>query len=307
MTDFDTQLDYAYVSRYSCQTIRWTRVSKPNEFTDDAKKCAKVLMSIIQTFHRDLYGLFYDIDDNDAAADQINAHAAFLGDALQDYGYILATEFEKQDGELFNDSKTNGEKIKTLLSGLTNSKNDSVLNHLNNFLTLYYKVSHLRTTSSSSAKYPCTVRDMLAWLGGLPYTTVSTKIKQHCKDLIDDDKYNNDDILKTVLTNIDLRVTAACRNAYDVLTAIQGHGHGSQTADYPYAYNLLDNYKNFHYPSKAKATAGVIAGTAGALHHQIGHVPTTQPTKLRVNLGARQMASQIANQTVNQNRLFSPT
>ncbi|GBE63423.1 Spectrin repeat superfamily Extracellular matrix-binding protein, putative [Babesia ovata] len=154
MTDFDTQLDYAYVSRYSCQTIRWTRVSKPNEFTDDAKKCAKVLMSIIQTFHRDLYGLFYDIDDNDAAADQINAHAAFLGDALQDYGYILATEFEKQDGELFNDSKTNGEKIKTLLSGLTNSKNDSVLNHLNNFLTLYYKVSHLRTTSSSSAKYP---------------------------------------------------------------------------------------------------------------------------------------------------------
>ncbi|GBE63224.1 hypothetical protein, conserved [Babesia ovata] len=239
---FVKQLEYGYVSAYSEHTIIWERYPTPksgSKFTDDAMSCANVLLSIISMLYAYLNNIRLQCDDK-CKSDGINLNSE-LGIYLDSCGYSVASDEDSQNGWLNNKNDFTGANVSNKL------KDNSILTALpgiHDIFKCYMRVCHLIIPPKQ--RYPCSVRDMLAWLGGLPYRSVYEKIQDHCEAAY---KAEEDGGLKYCISSIPNALRLVCYKSNSLLTGIQGHGHGAPNADYPYACKFFDNSRGFNYPS----------------------------------------------------------
>ncbi|GBE63475.1 hypothetical protein, conserved [Babesia ovata] len=246
------QLDKAYVSAYSGDY--WNGNNK--------NKYANVFCTIMHTFRRDfdelrdgLSGAMYDKSIH-------LANSNSLGSFFKGCNYNVSKTTGKQGGELKND--VDGKTIYGLLVSddekhVYKKPYKGPVIDLHRHIRTYYTACHL--TLHDSPKYPCSIRDMLSWLTGLPYTAVYQGIKTHCntmlkKEITDAEKKSQpaDPVISKILQNtLHDNLNHTIKNAYNVLTTICGNGRGSDHADYPYACYFLNNSRGFHYPGSVSS------------------------------------------------------
>ncbi|GBE63343.1 hypothetical protein, conserved [Babesia ovata] len=260
------QLEKAYVNKYSGED--WKK--------NHADKYAKIMLTSTSTLYEELYHLFYSchkdwsklkIDGSEKATKHIGDFKKYL----ESQGYQAASLINKN-----HTGQEVAEKLKTAFSNYDDFDTPSDLRYsdvgtylnsirrewgpmslLYRHLATYYSVCHTRIPTAP--KSPCTIRDMLGWMCGLPYTAVYHSIKTHCNTMLNEkingtDKYPNkeDPVLRPILeTGIVKYIAHTCQYSYETLTTICGNGHGAPTADYPYASNFCDNSRNFYYPQRA--------------------------------------------------------
>ncbi|GBE59952.1 hypothetical protein, conserved [Babesia ovata] len=272
--DFYDQLDKAYISVYDSESVTLYNVLS-KEITADGIKCAQIVLTMATTLYEQFYHLFYycrtdwshlkvdgsgrvknkfDLQDylvrqrfmtNNLCTDLSGHHVAkILTDAFKDN-----VDFQADYDAQFYGHNTLGQYLYCI------RQSRGAVSAFYWSLADYNKVCHLRIPSKS--QYPCSVRDMLSWMSGLPYTKVFSEIKQHCTELLrkeveDAEKKSQppDPIIVRIL-NTDLydslRVTV--QKSYDTLVRICGHGRGFDQAAYPYAYSFCNNSRNFYYPN----------------------------------------------------------
>ncbi|GBE63152.1 hypothetical protein, conserved [Babesia ovata] len=283
---FATELQKQYVSRYSGETFTENLEDRkdlvnPGEdvkeiytLTDYGRKAAQVLLTIMHTFNRDMNNLSRNC--NNSWAHFTANPLTRLGIFLKRCGYRISEE--KQDGELRNKSDCNGQHIYDLIVGhdgvfrrpdpddedAKTGGDYSPVYVLYQHIQRYYALCHL--TLPSKTTYPCSIRDMLSWMCGLPYTAVYNSVFDHCTKQLKEETDNAakngnepDTVIKKILDN-DLvhNLSSVCKKSRTVLVTIQGHGRGFDKADYPYACNFHDNSRNFHYPGDVRGLLDVI-------------------------------------------------
>ncbi|GBE63257.1 hypothetical protein, conserved [Babesia ovata] len=192
---FAQELEKQYVSRYSgmAERFEWTQsVGDPQtqkqEPTEDAKKCAKVFMTCVQTLLDNLSELKDNCTNGGSwGKKQIN-RTTHLGNFLQSVGYGVATSDKNQNGELRNYSKMRGLQIHEKLAAIIcidssthvpqckpkgKDSNFDIIDFIECIMQHvheYYRVCHHSTLSST--KHPTTVNQMLRWLSGLTYNPI---------------------------------------------------------------------------------------------------------------------------------------
>ncbi|CDR71403.1 hypothetical protein, conserved [Babesia bigemina] len=288
LSNFTAQLGLAYVNRYSGKQFQGellkevkskdaaekpTTPKKPVfELTPEGRNCAKVCLTIVEMVMSSLTVL--SINCKSLGGIQINK-STDLGKLFDGLGFIVSDQ-GKQNGELHDCDKILGEHISkrfTLpISGVKNNEHlilcksnvrnkikafhlFNILECLSTHLTEYNKVCHL--TVPTHPQYPCSVRDMLSWLAGLPFTSVYAKIESHCSKLLGEEvedaakrSKDPDPVISNILKGeLYKTLRATCLHSYRVVNTIQGHGHGVPNADYPYACDVSNNSRNFHYPA----------------------------------------------------------
>ncbi|GBE60006.1 hypothetical protein, conserved [Babesia ovata] len=256
LTEFCAQLGHAYVNKYSGED--WKK--------NHADKYAKIMLTSTSTLYEELYHLFYNSSKNWR---QLKIDGPEKSNALREYiedqgfrtdnlinKYNSGEQVAEKLKSAFNhqvDFQTNPETNDTghntlarYLYWIRQSKGPVSLLYWN--LATYFKTCHIRIPAKTI--YPCTIRDMLGWLCGLPYTAVYKNIQTHCDTLLTNDAtYQSDTVLLPILrSNIRNSLAPTCQFGYQILTAISGNGRGFEEADYPYACNFCDNSRNFYYP-----------------------------------------------------------
>ncbi|GBE63101.1 hypothetical protein, conserved [Babesia ovata] len=270
---FTEQLDKAYINAYEghtdkidfenlVKTIKASTSAKQGdtkeELSSDGKNCANIFLTCLPTLFEKLYHVFSTAKGNNA-----------LRDFMEKSGYLIENLINKDDtgirvtGKLFDGFNKYGEfnkdpeKAESLDDCVEDfRKQDGPLVKLFNQLNTYYEVCHLK--HNGSPKYPCSIRDMLSYFCGLPHTNVYTQIEKYCTDTLNEkDKATgrfpnrDDEVINRILdSNLRDSLSLTCKYAYTSLVAIQGHGHGFDQADYPYACNFRDNSRGFYYPQK---------------------------------------------------------
>ncbi|GBE62891.1 hypothetical protein, conserved [Babesia ovata] len=205
-------------------------------YTPEAAKCAMILLTITDTLFRDLNELRMKCADEWSHM-LINPFTP-LGAFLQQRGYRV-TSAGVPDGELRNDSDCSGQKIRELTDNIMEP-----LDELHEYLKCYLRACHLHIPPSP--KYPGTVRDILAWFAGLPYSVLYERVQAHCNVLF---RGEGDAVVKHCLGSIPGALSLVTHRCSALLTTICGNGRGFDHADYPYACNFWDNSRGFHYPS----------------------------------------------------------
>ncbi|GBE60000.1 hypothetical protein, conserved [Babesia ovata] len=246
------ELDYAYTSTYSGEKIKWEATTDGKKaLSNNAVKCANIFVTIIPTLG-ELMTLNESCMKNEWCRKQVfDANSIPIATTLKSHGYDIPSSSKIQDGELRRD--LTGivigniiHKNKELCPHL--GKRDGLIQELYDCFQYYYQVRHLELPKSKA--YPCSVRDMLSWLTGLPHTRVYKNVNDYCNTLLNDKTNSGDErllyILKYTFRN---SLSFTIQNSYDLLVAIQGHGHGFDQSDYPYACYFRDNSRGFHYPS----------------------------------------------------------
>ncbi|GBE63159.1 hypothetical protein, conserved [Babesia ovata] len=299
MQKFVEELQMQYVNKYEgCQPItQWVtqdtdQIAGQNgnqmdtqntKLTSDGEKCASVLVTIIANIYEDLKLLrdgcakhgpcekkrvyLYEPSPRDGKRTENK-----LGVWLDHQGFTVSKEKGSHEGELRNKDMFTGNNILTLL------ENNSIISRpfsddeayqgdvvqLYEYFADYLRVCHLKLPKSNT--YPSTVRDMLSWMSGLPYTRVSAQIKKHCEKMLEEKdnatgKYPNKEdavISKILTTDLYYSLSSTCRISYRLLKTICGNGHGAANADYPYACNFADNSRGFHYPDSVSTLIDVL-------------------------------------------------
>ncbi|GBE63094.1 Spectrin repeat superfamily Extracellular matrix-binding protein, putative [Babesia ovata] len=260
------QLEKAYVNKYSGED--WKK--------NHADKYAKIMLTSTSTLYEELYHLFYSCHKDWSqltidGSEKVPKNKGDFGKYLESQGYQAASLINKN-----HTGQEVAEKLKTAFSNYDDFDTPSDLRYsdvgtylnsirrewgpmslLYRHLATYYSVCQIRIPTAP--KSPCTIRDMLGWMCGLPYTAVYHSIKRHCNTMLNEkingtDKYPNkeDPVLRPILeTGIVKYIAHTCQYSYETLTTICGNGRGSPTADYPYASNFCDNSRNFYYPQRA--------------------------------------------------------
>ncbi|GBE59151.1 Extracellular matrix-binding ebh, putative [Babesia ovata] len=214
--------------------------------TPEATKCAMILLTITDTLFRAVNKLRMGCTD-EWAYYNINVGCG-LGVFLQGCGYRVASATVKHS-ELRNDSDCSGEKIRKLIDNIIEP-----LGALHDFLKCYLRASHLHIPTEP--RYPCTVRDMLAWFAGLPYTAVYKSIQPHCHNLSGGE---TDEVLKYCLACIPGALGLLTHHSSTLLVTVCGNGRGFDHADFQYACNFWDNTRGFHYPSDVAELLNILA------------------------------------------------
>ncbi|GBE63313.1 hypothetical protein, conserved [Babesia ovata] len=244
---FTSQVNMAYVSKYSGQSVAWD-ILKP----EDRDMYAQAFLSCVPMLNRDLWELKYQCN-HDWKYDKINSITK-LGDFFQSSGFEVSKLATSQDGVLRNHEDKRGYQCIYGINKLFPIKDSDILRTLFKNLQRYYAVCHHKLPSSP--KHPSSVRDMLAWTAGLPYTGVFRKIEEHCDKLLDlKDSYGipNKDypVMRECIGGLYSNIEATCSLSASLLVAICGNGRGAVNADYPYSVHFSNNHHNFHYPSDA--------------------------------------------------------
>ncbi|GBE63491.1 hypothetical protein, conserved [Babesia ovata] len=246
------QLDRAYVSAYSGDY--WNNNNKD--------KCANVFCTIMHTFYRDLRVLRDGLTSGAWYHKNIYlSDSNPLGAFFKNCDYGVSKTADTQNGELRN--TIDGKTILGFLHQANKIFNSNFYKgpaiDLHRHIRTYYTACHL--TLHDSPRYPSTVRDMLSWLTGLPYTAVYQGIKTHCdtllkKEITDAEKKSQpaDPVISNILRD-ELRdnLDKTCKISYDLLTTLQGHGNGFDQAEYRYASNFRDNCQKFYYPTNVSS------------------------------------------------------
>ncbi|GBE63415.1 hypothetical protein, conserved [Babesia ovata] len=289
MNAFVKELQKQYVNKYEgCQPItQWVTqdtdqnvgqgadqgAGQKTKLTPEGKNCASILLTILPMMNHKLSKLRLYCS-SDWQNQKINSHGTNgLGKFLRSCDYTVSDSVERDHGELQNSDKMKGKDILDRLVNnniimLPSSDDDvydgGIIVDLHRCLSTYYNVCHLRL--HDSPKYPCSVRDMLTYLCGLPYTRVYQSIKPHCETMLKketDDATKNGKEPDTVMSSIFRRelvgsLHPTCTQARDILVTICGYGRGAETADYPYACNFADNSRGFHYPDSVSTLIDVL-------------------------------------------------
>ncbi|GBE62847.1 Extracellular matrix-binding ebh, putative [Babesia ovata] len=234
---FEKELRTAYISTYDGAfegRVLYHAAKKTH--TPEATKCAFVLLTITDTLFRDLNELRMKCADEWSHM-LINPFTP-LGAFLQQRGYRV-TSAGVPDGELRNDSDCSGQKIRELTDNIMEP-----LDELHDMLKCYLRLCHLRVPPEP--RYPGTVRDILAWFAGLPYSVLYERVQAHCNVLF---RGEGDAVVKHCLLCIPGALGLVTHHSSTLLVTICGNGRGFDHADYPYACNFWDNSRGLHYPS----------------------------------------------------------
>ncbi|GBE62877.1 Extracellular matrix-binding ebh, putative [Babesia ovata] len=234
---FEKELRTVYISTYDGafgDCVLYHAAKKTH--TPEASKCAFVLLTITDTLFRDLNELRMKCADEWSHM-LINPFTP-LGAFLQQRGYRV-TSAGVPDGELRNDSDCSGQKIRELTDNIMEP-----LDELHDMLKCYLRLCHLRVPPEP--RYPGTVRDILAWFAGLPYSVLYERVQAHCNVLF---RGEGDAVVKHCLGSIPGALSLVTHRCSALLTTICGNGRGFDHADYPYACNFWDNSRGLHYPS----------------------------------------------------------
>ncbi|KAK1932141.1 variant erythrocyte surface antigen-1, alpha subunit [Babesia divergens] len=141
------------------------------------------------------------------------------------------------------DEKKTGQEISSFLTNLFKDSNgplEKLYDVSKNYFTSLSSPSHV--PSSDSPSQPKTVRDILLWLSGLPFTSGFKDLLQHCKDLCSDIK----DPSKTVQFNdFESYLFDSCFLSPFVLGVIEDPGKEALENFPPY----YSEWKDFSYPS----------------------------------------------------------
>ncbi|GBE63037.1 hypothetical protein, conserved [Babesia ovata] len=320
MQRFVDELQKQYVNKYEgCQPItQWVTqdndqsadqgAKQSADLTDDQKekltvegrKGASVCLTVLKT-------LFHDLDElrdrctKDGPCDKKRIYLYEpapknmkrddnqLGHWFQRRGYGVSKEKNGHEGHLRNEDNFTGQNIHTLIEEQNIVRrpftDDDALSHgiivrLHDYISTYYQLCHI--TLHDSPKYPCSVRDMLSWMSGLPYRAVYTQIPAHCKRLLNDEdkstgKFPNreDAVLsKTLAYGLVDNLSHTCRKSLDVLVTICGNGRGFEQADYPYTCNFMDNSRGFHYPENVPGLFDMLTDVCRRLLRSLNHLRT---------------------------------
>ncbi|GBE60001.1 hypothetical protein, conserved [Babesia ovata] len=315
---FVAEMKRAYVSTYDGQRFtdplfdkKEDSATKPaapkadqtddkNELSAYGKKCARVCLTIVGILYRD----FDELRDRctikgpcnkkriylyESAPKNVKRDENLLGHWFQRRGYGVSKEKNGHEGHLRNEDNFTGQNIHTLIEEQNiirrPSSDEDALSHgiivqLHDYISTYYQVCHI--TLHESPKYPCTIRDMLSWMSGLPYRTVYTQIPAHCKkQLNEEDKStgkfpNREDAVlsKTLAYGLVDNLSHTCRKSLDVLVTICGNGRGFEQADYPYTCNFMDNSRGFHYPENVPGLFDMLTDVCRRLLRSLNHLRT---------------------------------
>ncbi|GBE63195.1 hypothetical protein, conserved [Babesia ovata] len=224
MTALVKQLEYAYVSAYSEQTVEWEHKPKLPDFmvsdgvlSNGATKCAKVFCTIINPLYDELSQLgdncrtggkweHRKIDLSSQLTFSAKGHTQTdtnpLGDFLKRCGFGVSTDPNICTSELVNKSNMSGSaisgKLETQLSLLntiikindidydSNVKVMDLLEYFRELLRNFYRVTQVRHIPA--AKAPNTVYHMLQWLCGFRYNPMQTKVNNYFVTLFGENK-----------------------------------------------------------------------------------------------------------------------
>ncbi|GBE63025.1 hypothetical protein, conserved [Babesia ovata] len=241
------ELGRAYMNSYeSAHPIEWERD------TVNAERCSKVCLTILFSLHNSLRTLRrnckYGWDTH-----QINTSTA-LGTFMADQGYEVS-EKGKQNGHLRNKTEFKGENIHSVLVGdevynVFRENGKRPLDFLYDYLQDYNALCHYRHVTQP--RVPCSVYEMLVWLGGLPHNRVYNKLADQCKTLLQNEDYID---VASNFTNISkLHLPKLCSYSYDILTKVLGHGDEYTTygCDYP------NNSHSLKYPTSGEECLGML-------------------------------------------------
>ncbi|GBE60005.1 hypothetical protein, conserved [Babesia ovata] len=325
MSKFTEQLGHAYVNNYSgCKPVeKWGKpkeidnLEKPGEkktvtvLSTEGRNCAKVCLTILEGLRYELDGLRIgcknpkfkstkihsgNIDDPAGTSTKKPKKQIKnpLGKAFADRGYNVASDADKQDGELRNTDDFTGPKIYNdlLVYKHSNSHNretyqlvsdddekankekHGVIKKLVGYLRTYYEVTHHKYIPG--AKAPCNINQMLQWTSGLRWDPMYAKISEYCKQLFPKPE-NDGDLSAYKLETSASIITAAyvqaeirevCYYSQKALIAIVGYGH----ADGTYACDFYTNENNLHYPSNASSCLYMLVDILTRVCHQIRFV-----------------------------------
>ncbi|GBE63026.1 hypothetical protein, conserved [Babesia ovata] len=197
------QLNMAYVSKYS-------GAFKMFNWDADGPKAARACLSFLPTLAQDLITL-KSYSNSDWQNKQIylyerTKNTNSLGVFLANRGFSVSKRDNGYEGELKNKPNCKGSDIFGKLTGKINGgadrlftsikgeKEEGLITKLFNYYEMYLRVCH--QTLPSPARYPCSVRDMLSWMSGVPYSHVFSKVHGHVKSLLNEDankKHSHDD------------------------------------------------------------------------------------------------------------------
>ncbi|CDR71847.1 hypothetical protein, conserved [Babesia bigemina] len=298
------EMEKAYVNRYcGCEGITWSKVDDKFDPTDDAKRCAKVLMSCLPMLLNDLSKVKERCaNKGEWSKLKINSHPKNkLGPFLKSCGYSVASDVPLQDGELQNSSKMKGENIHKIVADVKaispdehvpqcrspkKTENFDMIDYiicLCDHLHEYYRVNHYATFTSK--KHPSTINDMLQWLSGLPFNTVYSDLALNgFEDLFEepedtDAKAINVDILvevekersldaypeKITVAKLSGVLTEVCHHAEETLISLLGHGHG----DGIYACDFNTNSAKLTYPSDPSKCLDLLFEVISRVYNQL--------------------------------------
>ncbi|GBE58940.1 Extracellular matrix-binding ebh, putative [Babesia ovata] len=241
------ELGRAYISRYDGafdDCVLFHAAKKTH--TPEAAKCVMILLTVTDTLFRAVNKLRMGCTD-EWAHHNINAYNP-LGQFLGRCGFVVASD-GLIHAELRNENACNGAEICSLIHDALDP-----LDALHDMLKYYLRVCHLHIPTEP--RYPCTVRDVLAWLAGLPHTAVYKRIQPHCHNLSGGE---TDDVLKYSLLCIPGALGFLTHHSSTLLVTICGNGRGFDHADYQYACNFWDNSRGFHYPSDVAELLDILA------------------------------------------------
>ncbi|KAK1937252.1 variant erythrocyte surface antigen-1 family protein [Babesia divergens] len=191
----------------------------------DVKKAAKIFLGMLPCLYYALKYLFKQCE-GDWKTLKISNQDSSLGRFLVGMGF----ELQKLD------QSKKGENIFTLLSSLINDS-DGPLEKLYEKSKIYFTSRFTSLVSPSDSK-PETVRDILLWLSGLPFTSGFEDLLDHCKDLCSDIKDSSNPVQ---FNNFESSLYASCFLSPFVLAAIQWPGKSEI-----FYHNLSDVSKSLY-------------------------------------------------------------
>ncbi|CDR97510.1 hypothetical protein BBBOND_0400060 [Babesia bigemina] len=240
LLSFTRQLSKVYVNTYSGG--KWGDNYEHNY--------ARICFSIFPLMLSDLSELKREISDskgkwkkyviyNPNEAESLNA--VFFAQR----GYDAGRHSASVHGELNHKEGFNAEKIVGLLKSEHQTKYDILASLLQQctHISTYHKVRHLRVIKN--ATHPCSIFDMLCWLGSLQHNSVYEALIKHCYMLHSNEK---DALLKTKLWEVlSIHLPRLSWYSQTLLTTFVGTGDASTF----YCCQYIGNCLGLYYPSTA--------------------------------------------------------
>ncbi|GBE59950.1 hypothetical protein, conserved [Babesia ovata] len=285
VTSFDTQLEYAYVNKYSGLSFSGdmlidiiTSEAKTTELTDEGRNAAKAFFTLLNVLYEDMATLKercedatkYGWKDKKICKTQKGTGNS-LGAFFERCGYRIPSEDNgKQDAELQCKESISSTFIVTTLAGYQVSRSIKrplmeTLHSLFDYAEKYNEVCHYSTLSAT--KLPCSIFEILVWMSGLPHHPVFTDMRDVAvTDLFEDPKKKTKEVIDGVemevtdMSTVAIRalphditynhtqaaVTHMCSQAYDLLVCILGTGD----AETIYGVDFCTNSLKLKYPNR---------------------------------------------------------
>ncbi|CDR96383.1 hypothetical protein BBBOND_0302870 [Babesia bigemina] len=288
LNGFTEQLGYAYINKYvGSKPIEWHVDKQQTKLSQDATRCAKIFLTLIPEWHKHIPYLNRECNkgctDKKISLQEQKMNSGItkivtnpLGLWFDCRGYKVSG-FDKQEGELRNNSGCTGNKIGENLKTFFDKKN--TFGNLLYYLYEYYKVCHIKHIPSP--KPPTTICQMLYWLCGLEYTPMYENMKTYLQEWYNDFKKEHE-IEKAlsatvprrtgheVVTDLNLgNLLGSYQNvtlrASDVLLTILGYGD----ADGRYACEFNTNPYNLYYPTDKSKCFDMLVEICLRLNHQL--------------------------------------